>query len=142
VLVFAKVKGLGGVRTLSDAMRRTTRSFIIWAFSRGVRRAKFVKIEPVVGLYTSYISSRRRATTFSGSGRWRDRVADSWDLLVGFYFPRRGRCEYYERAVADCVEVLGSGAESVGYVSAECIYEVSTLTGLGEQGTSCCPRIW
>ena len=111
-MVYGGFERAGG--TLSDAMKSTTRSFMICVFSIGIRRAKLVKIDPVVGLYTSCISSRRRATTFSGSGKWMERVTDSYhvSLMLGY----TGRFTNHKLPIADCVEVSRSSAESVVYV--------------------------
>jgi hypothetical protein len=45
-----------GSLTLSQAMKRANKSSITQSFSNASRSAKLLKIDPVVGLYTPYIS--------------------------------------------------------------------------------------
>lgn len=57
-----------GVSTLSQVTKRAVSSLITHSRSSGPRSTKFVKIEPVVGLYTSYSSCSSVAIVLAFSG--------------------------------------------------------------------------
>jgi hypothetical protein len=61
--------------------------------------------------------------TFSGSGRWMERVTDSYYFSAVFICA--GRCAYHKFSVAYYVEVLRSSAESTAYVRVDCTHKAS-----------------
>jgi hypothetical protein len=62
------VRVAGRKSTLSQAMNKASKFFMTDSFSMSRRRAKFVKMDPVVGLYTPYSSFSIVDTVSSDSG--------------------------------------------------------------------------
>ena len=98
-----------GSLTLSQAMKSSSRSFMMQSFSTPSREEKFSNMDPVVELGTLYISSSIVFTVRPFSERLTERFWVSSGMSVATkHLTYCIRVSYREVSIADHVEIFGS----------------------------------